>query len=68
MWMLPFCGLLASFSLECGIAGAVLWGDGVRCLVGFCLVCLGFSGLLKVGGWVVLGFGFHCCGGSDRSN
>ena len=27
VWMSPFCGLLASFSLECGVAGAVLWGD-----------------------------------------
>ena len=67
--MSPFCGLLASFSLECGVAGAVLWG-GCGCGASwvFCLVCLGFSGLLGVGGWVVLGFGFHCCGGSDGSN
>ena len=27
-WMSPFCGLLASFLLECGVAGAVLWGNG----------------------------------------
>ena len=26
--MSPFCGLFASFSLECGVAGAVQWGDG----------------------------------------
>ena len=41
------------------------WGCGTSWA--FCLVCLRFSGLLGMGGWVVLGFGFRCCGGSDGS-
>ena len=28
VWMSPFCGLLASFLLGCGVTGTVLWGDG----------------------------------------
>ena len=67
--MLPFCGLLASFSLECGVAGTVLWGDGGAVPRGvFVWFAWDFPRLLGVGGWVVLGFGFRCYRGSDGSN
>ena len=41
---------------------------GVQYLGVFWSVCLGFCGMLDLGGGVLFGFGFCCCGSQNRSD